>query len=194
MRKLMVFESISADGYFADRNSGLGWAHRPSSDNADFTSWVNNNASSGGQLLFGRITYEMMVSYWPTPMAKQNDPVVAEGMNKADKIVFSRTLKSADWSNTTLMTGDLVNEVRKLKQASGGGITILGSGSIVSQLAKARLIDGYQLVVVPVVLSDGRRLFDGLDTMIDLTLKESRKFSNGNVLLSYVTATAISGG
>lgn len=194
MRKLMVFESISADGYFADRNSGLGWAHRPSSDNDDFVSWVSSNASSGGQLLFGRITYQMMVSYWPTPAAKQNDPVVAEGMNQADKIVFSRTLKSADWNNTTLMNGDLVEEVRKLKQEPGGGITILGSGSIVSQLTKAGLIDGYQLVVVPVVLGDGRKLFDGLGKMIDLTLTDSRKFSNGNVLLSYETATAISGG
>ena len=194
MRRLMVFESISADGYFADSNSGLGWAHRQSSDNADFNSWVNSNASSGGQLLFGRITYQMMLSYWPTPMAKQNDPVVAEGMNNAGKIVFSRTLKSADWNNTTLMNGDLIEEVRKLKRASGGGITILGSGSIVSQLAKAGLIDGYQLVVVPVVLGDGRRLFDGVDKPIDLTLTDSRKFSNGNVLLSYVTATAIAGG
>lgn len=194
MRKLMVFESISADGYFADKNSGLGWAHRSSSDNSDFNSWVNSNASSGGQLLFGRITYEMMVSYWPTPMAKQNDPVVAEGMNQAGKIVFSRTLKSADWSNTTLMKGDLVEEVRKLKQGPGGGITILGSGSIVTQLAKAGLIDGYQLVVVPVVLGDGRRLFDGLDKPLDLTLTDSRKFSNGNVVLSYATATAMAGG
>jgi dihydrofolate reductase len=194
MRKLMVFESISADGFFADRNSGISWAHRPTADNADFHAFVNNNASMGGQLLFGRVTYEMMLSYWPTPMAKQNDPVVAEGMNKAHKIVFSRSLKSADWNNTTLMNGDLVEEVRRLKEAPGAGMTILGSGSIVSQLTKAGLIDGYQLVVVPVVLGDGRRLFDGLDKMLELELRDSRKFSNGNVLLSYETATAIAGG
>jgi dihydrofolate reductase len=187
MRKLVVFENVSLDGYFADKNGDLDWAHKPA-DSADFNKFVQDNASSseGGVLLFGRITYQMMVSYWPTPAALRDQPEVANGMNRAPKVVFSRTLDAARWENTALVKGDLLAEVRRLKQAEGGQITILGSGSIVSQLTKAELIDEYDLVVNPVILGEGRKLFEGVMDKVDLKLVSTKSFTNGNVLMTYV--------
>ena len=111
MRKLAAFIQVSLDGYFADSDGGIDWAYKDPTD-AEWNAFVAGNAKGGGQLLFGRITYEFMASYWPTPMAAANNPVVAERMNSLPKIVFSRTLDAAPWQNTTLMKGDLVSEVR----------------------------------------------------------------------------------
>ena len=138
MRKLAAFIQVSLDGYFADADGGIGWAHKDPGD-GEWNAFVADNAKGGGQLLFGRITYEFMASYWPTPMAAEQNPVVAERMNSMPKIVFSRTLDEAAWANTTLVNGDLVAEVRKLKKDAGPDMAILGSGSIVSQLARGRI-------------------------------------------------------
>jgi dihydrofolate reductase len=81
MRRLIVFNQVSLDGYFTDANSDMSWAHRDSQD-PEWQSFVESNATGGGELLFGRITYEMMASDWPTPLADENNPVVAERMNK----------------------------------------------------------------------------------------------------------------
>ena len=118
-------------------------------------------------------------------MAARNDPIVAERMNNREKIVFSRTLEKAAWNNTKLVKGDLAAEVRKMKNEAGQGMAILGSGSIVSQLAQAGLIDEYQIVVNPVVLGTGRTMFEGVKEKLKLKLASSRVFGNGNVLLSY---------
>src|SRR5713226_8054982 len=99
MRKLIVFNHVTLDGYFVDRNGDMSWAHWVSQD-AEWNAFVADNAKGGGVLLFGRITYELMTSYWPTPLAARNDPVVAERMNNLQKVVFSRTLDKASWSNT----------------------------------------------------------------------------------------------
>jgi dihydrofolate reductase len=184
MRRLISFTQVTLDGYFTGRNGDLGWAHEGRQD-AEWNAFVAENASGGGQLLFGRITYELMASYWPTPVALERDPAVAEGMNKLPKVVFSRTLDKVSWDNTTLVKGDLATEVRKMKQAPGEGMVILGSGSIVSQLSQAGLIDEYQVVVKPVALGEGRTMFDGLRQKLALTLTTTRAFANGNVLLSY---------
>lgn len=101
------------------------------------------------------------------------------------KVVFSRTLDTAMWNNTTLVKGDMVAEMRKLKQAPGKNMTILGSGSIVAQLAQAGLIDEYQIAVKPVVLGAGRTMFDGINAQLNLKLTTSRSFGNGNVFLCY---------
>ena len=126
-----------------------------------------------------------MTSYWPTSMAMQNDPVVAERMNNLPKVVFSRTLDQATWTNTKLIKDDLVGEVRKMKNEPGIDMVIMGSGSIIAQLTQERLIDEYQLVVIPVVLGQGRTMFDGIEEKLSLKLTSSRTFDNGNVLLSY---------
>ena len=143
MRKLVVFNNVTLDGYFTGVDGDFSWAHS-GSDDAEFNGFVADNASGGGQLLLGRITYELMASYWPTPNAIKNDPIVAEGMNSMPKVVFSRTLDKASWSNTKLVKGDIAAEIRKMKQEPGKGMAILGSGSIVSQLAPHGLIDEYQ--------------------------------------------------
>jgi dihydrofolate reductase len=184
MRKLIVFNHVTLDGYFTGANGDMGWAHA-GNDDAEFNAFVADNASGGGQLLLGRTTYELFSSYWPTPAAFRNAPIVAEGMNNMSKIVFSRTLDKASWRNTKLLKGDLVSEVRKLKSEPGNGMAILGSGTIVSQLAPAGLIDEYQVVVNPIVLGKGRPLFDGIEKTLNLKLNKTRAFGNGKVYLCY---------
>ncbi len=112
-------------------------------------------------------------------------PEVAEGMNNLPKIVFSRTLDKVSWNNTTLMKSDLIGEVEKMKSQPGPDITILGSGSIVSQLSEHGLLDEYQIVLVPVVLGTGRTMFDGLGRRLPMKQTKTQTFDNGNVLLCY---------
>ena len=184
MRKLLVFNSVTLDGYFSGPNGDMSWAHRPAKD-TEFDAFVAENAKGGGVLVFGRITYELMMSYWPTPAALKNNPVVAEGMNNLPKVVFSRILDKASWKNTKLVKGDLAGEVRKMKKEPGQDMVIMGSGSIVSQLAQEGLIDEYQMVVMPVVLGQGRTMFDGIKRKLTLKRTKTRSFGNGNVLLCY---------
>ena len=184
MRKLRVFNQLSLDGYFTDRNGDISWAHG-GSDDPEWNAFVAENAKGGGQLLFGRITYDLMKSYWPTPVALKNDPVVAERMNNLPKVVFSRTLDEASWNNTTLVKGDLPAEIRRMKKEPGQDMVIMGSGSIVSQLAPEGLIDEYQLVIVPVVLGKGRTMFDGIKEKLSLRPTKTRTFGNGNIFLCY---------
>ena len=183
MRKLSVFNHISLDGYFADKNGQMSWAK--AHQDPEWDSFVADNAKGGGELMFGRVTYKMMAGFWPTPKAKEMMPEVAERMNNLPKIVFSRSLDSATWNNTRLIKGDLVSEVRKLKEESGDDIVIMGSGTIIAQLAPAKLIDSYQFVVNPIVLGGGRTMFQDLPNQLNFTLKESRPFGNGNVVLTY---------
>lgn len=184
MRKLFAFNNITLDGYFAGSNGEFAWAK--GHIDAEFHAFIVDNAKSGGgPLVFGRVTYELMASYWPTPRATEIDPVVAERMNNLPKIVFSRTLARASWNNTTLVKGDLAAEIRTMKREAGEPLTILGSGSLVSQLAQEGLIDEYQIVVNPVVLGGGRTMFEGIKEPLDLKLINTRAFGNGNVFLRY---------
>ena len=182
MQKLDVFNSVTLDGYFTGPDDDISWAHR---EDPEWNAFVEENSKGGGTLLFGRKTYEMMASFWPTPEAAASFPVVAQRMNQMPKVVFSRTLDQAPWQNTKLVKGNLAAEVRKLKAEPGEGISILGSGSIVAQLAGEGLIDEYQFVVVPVVLGAGRTMFEGLKGKVNLKPTGTRKFQNGNVLMRY---------
>jgi dihydrofolate reductase len=184
MRKLVAFNQVTLDGYFADVNGDISWAKRDSKD-PEWSTFVADNANAGGLLLFGRITYELMASYWPTPYAISNDPVVAQRMNNLPKVVFSRTLDQAPWNNTKLVKGGMAAAIRKMKEEPGEDMAILGSGSIASQLAQEGLIDEYQIVVNPVVLGKGRTMFDGIKEKLSLKLTRTRTFGNGNVLLCY---------
>jgi dihydrofolate reductase len=164
-------------------NGDMSWAKADHQD-PEWNAFVTDNACGGGVLVFGRITYELMAGFWPTPFAVENMPTVAEGMNRMPKVVFSRTLDQASWNNTKLVKGDMVAKIREMKKKSGEGMAILGSGSIVSQLARQDLIDEYQFVVNPVVLGEGRTMFDGVEKL-NLKLTKTRAFGNGNVLLCY---------
>ncbi len=127
----------------------------------------------------------MMASFWPTPAAQERMKTVADGMNSAKKVVFSRTLGEATWNNTRLLKGDLVSEMRALKKEDGGGMCILGSGEIVAQLADAGLIDEFLIVVTPVVLGKGRSQFELVTKRLNFNVNTARTFANGNVLLNY---------
>ena len=147
-------------------------------------------AQSDSIILFGRKTYEMMASFWPTETALKSMPEIAEGMNKSEKIVFSRTLKNADpivigWKNTRIVRDNIVEEVKKLKATSKKDITILGSGSILTQLADAGLMDSFQFMVDPIALGGGTPIFNGIGNKLDLKLTSTRAFKSGAVLLSY---------
>lgn len=184
MRKLAVFNHISLDGYFVDKNGSMTWAKGGPQDD-EWNTFVAENASGDGPLLFGRVTYELMASYWPTPNALQHNGAIADRMNSLPKVVFSRTLPAVSWSNTKLVKGDLATEVRQMKKEPGEAMVILGSGTIVSQLAQAGLIDEYQVVVNPTILGKGRTMFDSVKQKLSLKLTKSRSFGNGNVYLCY---------
>jgi dihydrofolate reductase len=185
MRKIHVFDTISLDGYFTDQKNDMSWAHKR---DEEWNAYSSSNASGEAELLFGRVTYEMMAAFWPTPQAAQMLPQVAEGMNRMKKHVISRTLKEVNWQGTTLLKGDLVAEAKRLKEQQGPDLLILGSGSIVSQLSEARLIDSYQIVVSPIVLGRGRTLFETVTEKLPLQLTATRSFKNGNVVLTYTRA------
>jgi dihydrofolate reductase len=186
MRKLIVFNHVSLDGYFVDANSSMQWA-KPHAD-TEWNAFVAENSKGEGPLLFGRITYQMMASYWPTPMADQHNPTLAKRMNQLQKVVFSRTLAQAEWENTRLVKSDMVEEIRKMKKESGDGMAILGSGTLVAQLAQAGLIDEFHVVINPIILGKGRTMFEGVTGPLSLKLAGSRTFGNGNVVLRYEPA------
>jgi len=181
MRKLALFNFVTLNGYYKGTKGDISW-HRHGAEENEYAA---EGLKSGSTLLFGRVTYEMMASYWPTPIAIKDDPIVAEGMNRADKIVFSRTLKKAEWSNTRLVKDNIVEEIKKMKRMPGKDMTLLGSGSILTQFAEQGLIDEYQIMVDPVVLGDGTPIMKGIKHKLDLKLTGTRTFKSGVVLLCY---------
>ena len=185
MRRLTAFINTSLDGYYADQNGDMRWAHNTDKEWTDFAA---ENAKGGGELVFGRITYELMANYWPTSLAAQQNPAVAERMNAMQKTVFFNTLDKSVWAKTRVARGNIFTGARMLKEAEGEDMAILGSGSIVSQLAAAGLIDGLQIAVHPLVLGGGKRLFAGVTAKFPMKLTETRQFGNGTVLLSYAPA------
>jgi len=187
MPELSVFNSVSLDGYFTDDNNNYSFAHEGATD-PEVMKFTKGNAQGANALIFGRVTYDLMSAWWPTPAAAKAMPEISEGMNKAPKYVFSRTLDAADWSNTTVLKGDPAAEMARLKQTPGPDMTILGSGTIVAQLTAAGLIDDVQLMVCPVLLGAGKSMFAGVTGKPRWTLSRSRTFKNGRVFLAYTRA------
>jgi dihydrofolate reductase len=184
MRKLIVFNHISVDGYFTGENGDFRWAHA-GNDDPEYAAFVAANASGGGELLFGRITYDLMAGYWPTALADQHDPVVAKAMNNMKKVVFSKTMDKAAWNNTKLVKADIASEIRKMKNEPGPGMAIMGSGTIISQLAPENVIDEYQFMLDPIALGKGRTMFDNMVKPLSLKLLNTRTFKNGKVFLCF---------
>ena len=181
MKNLSVFNFITLNGYYKGANEEIDW-HKHSEEDAEYSA---ESLKAGNILLFGRVTYEMMAGFWPSPMALENFPTVAEGMNKAEKIVFSKTLKKADWQNTRIISDNILDEIRKLKEVAGKDMTLLGSGSILNQMAEAGLIDEYQIMIDPVAIARGTPIFQNIKHQLDLKLTNTRTFKNGAVLLCY---------
>jgi dihydrofolate reductase len=181
MRKIIVFENITLDGFFAEPNGELDWAIQDD----EVTQESKEGQGLTDMFLFGRVTYDRMASFWPTPAGKSANAVFAEILNNTPKIVFSTTLKQADWQNTKVIKELTKNDILKLKQKPGGNMMIFGSGSIVSQLTNLGLIDEYQLMVNPIVLGKGKPLFKDIDDMIKLKLLGTKTFNSGVVRLQY---------
>lgn len=180
---LSMFNQVSVDGFFSSTSGDSSWMHSSTPD-PEFDEWSGANASGGGALLFGRATFQMMESWWPTEAAKQAMPAISKGMTAAEKLVFSRSQTSSHWANTRFLSGDLAAEVKKLKAEGDKPITILGSGSLVGPLLRAGLIDELQLMVLPVLLGAGTPMFREVG-LHGLTLARSRSFKNGRTYLAY---------
>lgn len=187
MGRLTVFVHVTVDGFFAGPRGEIDWFKFIQKAD-DYDAYTHEQAQSGDTLVFGRTTYEMMKSYWPTPDAIKADPRMAEVVDKSPKIVFSRTMKDApegpNWKNITLLHEIDAKSVKKRKAEAKGDLTILGSGTVVQQLANLGLIDEYGLVVVPIVLGAGKHLFDNVRQK-ELKLVESRSFKNGLTVMRY---------
>ncbi len=181
MAKVIVFNMITLDGYMAGPAGEIDWHHV----GEEFNDFAIQQLEEIGALLFGRVTYEMMASYWPTPNALAGDPVVAKKMNALPKVVFSRSLQAADWQNARLVKGDAAAEVARLRQQPGKDLFIFGSADLANALIQKNLIDEYRLMVNPVVLGSGKPMFGHLGQPLKLDLINSRTFQNGNVLLVY---------
>jgi dihydrofolate reductase len=184
MASLNVFNFITLNGFYKDAQNGIGW-HKHGGEEEDFS---KEGAQSDSIILFGRVTYDMMKSFWPTPMAMESMPEVADGMNKSEKIVFSKKLEKADWNNTRIVNSNVVEEIKKLKKTSKKDMVILGSGSIVTLCAEHNLINTYQIMLDPVAIGNGTPIFSGLKRQLDLKLISTKAFKSGVVLLNYQVA------
>lgn len=181
MGKLIVFNMVTLDGFFEGPNGEIDWHHV----DEEFNQFAAEQLNSVDMLLFGRVTYQLMAQYWPTPTAIKNDPIIAKKMNAKSKIVCSRTLKKTDWNNTRLIGENTAEELSKMKARPGKDLIIFGSANLAGSLTVLGLIDEYRLMVNPVVLGGGRPLFKPGGNRLDLKLLTARAFRSGNVLLCY---------
>ncbi len=189
MRKVLFFMLVTLDGYIEGPGQDIDWHNV----DEEFNTFAVEQLNAVDTLLFGRVTYVGMAGYWPTPEAMANDPQVAEAMNSKSKIVFSRTLETADWANTRLIKDHVAEEVLKLKQAPGQDMIVFGSSNLAASFSDMGLIDEYRIMVCPVVLGAGTPLFHGLQERLKLKLLKTRVFGNGIVLHYYAPERAATG-
>jgi dihydrofolate reductase len=181
VRRLLSFMVMTLDGYHEGPNHEFDW---PNVDD-EFNEFALSQLNDIDTLLFGRATYEGMASYWPSPAAQEGDPLVARFMNSVPKIVFSTTLPSAEWENTTLVSRDVAVAVSELKAQPGKSLAIFGSSNLTVSLLERRLVDELRVMVMPILLGAGNSLFAGLKDRLHLKLTRTTTFSSGNVLLRY---------
>jgi len=188
MRRLVVSEFVSLDGVMedpggAERSKHGGWSHQFWSEEAARFKFDELFASDA--LLLGRVTYQGFAKAWPS---MKDDQGFADRMNGLPKFVVSTTLAEVEWNNSRLVRGDVAEEVSNLKQQAGQDILVAGSGRLVDTLMRRDLVDEYRIMVHPVVLGGGKRLFgEGSDRKV-LRLVKSKKFGSGVVLLFYQPA------
>jgi dihydrofolate reductase len=197
MRRIMMFNRVSADGYFAAADGSLDWVVQD--EDLDKESAKAIGRADTDTILFGRRTYEQFESFWPHALddsPTSPDPhqarrrskalrAMAVMLNEATKLVFSRTRNEVTWKNSRLIHEFDAQEIAEMKRQPGKHMIIFGSGTIVSLLSEHRLIDEYQFVVCPVLLGAGRALLSGLSKRLELELQEAKKYPSGNVVLRY---------
>ena len=181
MRSMASFIFISLDGFYEGPNGELDW---PNVD-AEFDDFAVRQLDEADTLGFGRATYEHMAAYWPTEQAVANDPAITSRMNDKEKLVFSTTLTEANWSKTTVMRGEATEHVARLKAAPGKEVLLLGSAHLTANLAQAGVLDELRVMIFPIVLGQGRSLFEDLKNRVPLALLGVRQFDSGNLLLTY---------
>jgi dihydrofolate reductase len=187
MRKVVAFVHLSLDGFAAGPNGELDWI----SYDDELEKYAEGVVASVGAAMYGRVTYQMMESYWPAMLtdtsASKHEREHARWLEDIPKVVFSRTLKKTDWNNARLIKANLVEEVAKLKKKPGKDLVIFGSPGLTQALLKLDLVDEYRLTVNPVVLGKGMPLFKGIKDSINLKLLETRTFKSGVLGLHYET-------
>ena len=181
MRKLFAFNLISLDGFFEGPGQDINWHNV----DEEFNEFAIEQTGTVGALLFGRVTYQLMESYWPTEDALKNDPVIAGIMNSVPKLAFSRTLEKAEWNNTRIVKENIAEEILNLKNQPGKDLAVFGSANLLSTLMQMDLVDEHRVMVNPVLLGRGSPLFKSMDEKINLRLLKTRTFHSGNVLLYY---------
>jgi len=192
MKKLIVFNMLSLDGYFAGPKGEIDWH----TVDKEFNQYAAQTVQTFDTILFGRITYRLFENYWPNaakdPTISSEDRIIANAINDMTKIVFSKTLDNVSWNNAKLYHELTAEIIQRLKQQSGKDIVIYGSGTVVQTLTNLGLIDEYRFMVGPVVLGRGKPMFENAEKHT-FKLMEARPFSaSGNVLLRYSPAQATS--
>jgi len=184
MRKVVLFMHVSLDGFVAGPNGELDWI----SYDKELEEKAEEIVRNVGSPMYGRTTYQMMESYWPTvlkkPAASKHELEHAQWVENIPKIVFSTTLHKADWNNTRLIKDRIPEELSKLKQQPGKDLVIFGSPGLSHHLMSLDLIDAYQLTINPVLLGSGIPLFKNIKNKTALKLAQSEKLNSG-VLVNY---------
>jgi dihydrofolate reductase len=187
MRKVVLFMHLSLDGFAADSNHGLNFL----SYDEELQRYADELVKTVGSPLYGRTTYQLMESYWPTvlkkPDASKNALEHAQWVENVPKIVFSKTLKEATWNNTRLIKDNIAEEVKKLKQQPGKDLVIFGSPGLAANFMNLGLIDEYQLTVHPIILGNGISVFTNNTTRSSLKLLNAKTLKSGVLTLHYET-------
>lgn len=181
MRRLILFNFVTLDGFFEGPKGQIDW-HQVDGEFNDFSIEQLNQLDL---IILGRKTYQLMESYWTSKEANSNDPIIAGFMNSKPKIVISTTLKSAAWNNTVLLKDNIAEEIAKLKNQPGKDIFIFGSALLADSFTNLGLIDEYRIMINPVVLGSGSTLFKPSNKKLGLSLIKTKIFDSGNVLLYY---------
>lgn len=181
MRTVASFILLSLDGFYEGPNGEFDWAIV----DEGFNDFAIRQLDGADALGFGRATYEHMAAYWPTDLAEANDPDITSRMNTKPKLVFSTSLEHAGWSNTTVMSGEAVEQVPAVTTAVEGELLVLGSAHLTANFAAAGILDELRIMVCPIVLGQGHSLFGDLRDRLPLTLAHVRPFDSGNILLTY---------
>ena len=185
MRNLIFFMHTSLDGFVAGLKGELDWANIDD-ELFDFVATMTDTADTA---LYGRVTYEMMQSYWPKageqPNASKHDKEHSAWYNKVSKIVLSKTISEKGLDNTTIISGQLTDNINKIKKQDGKNILIFGSPRASQSLLNEGLIDEFWLFVNPIILGQGMPLFKDITGTTKLKLVDSKTFACGVIALHY---------
>ncbi len=186
---MFLFMMTSLDGYMEGLGHDLSWHNV----DAEFNDFAVRQLEEADTILFGRKTYQLMESFWPSKQGLEDDPVVAKLMNETPKVVVSHSLQNVTetdiWKHVTLIKDNIAEEIEKLKHLPGKDIIVLGSNNLCVTLLEQGLLDELRIMINPVVIGNGTTLFKGIKNKHKLKLVNTREFHNGNMLLTYHTAS-----